>query len=105
METFLEVWKKKGKIFEGIKNSIFKDEHVEEVANYRNEICQKCDSIDRSGDKCFAPGTQPCCGVCGCSLRFLQRSLSSSCEAGKWKAVLSEDEEEKLLKKIEKDVS
>ena len=104
MKTFLEVWKEKGKILEGIKNSIFKDEHVEEVAKLRNEICEKCDDIDRSGDKCFAPGTQPCCGVCGCSLKFLQRSLSSSCKAGKWEAVLSETEEEDLLKNIKKDV-
>lgn len=103
MQTFLEVWKKKGKIFEGIKNSIFKDEHVEEIAKKRNEICESCDDIDREGNKCFAPGTQPCCGICGCSLKFLQRSLSSSCEAGKWKAVLTEKEEEELIKKLEED--
>jgi hypothetical protein len=42
------------------------------------------------------PGTQPCCGICGCSLAFLQRSLSSSCEAGKWKAVLTEEEDDLL---------
>ena len=104
-KTFLEVWKKKGKILEGIKNSIFKTEHVEEIAEKRNQICQNCDDIDRGGDKCFAPGTQPCCGVCGCSLQFLQRSLSSECEAGKWKAVLTEKEEQKLNKKLEENAS
>ena len=96
MGTLLEVWKNKGKILEGIKNSVFKKEHVEEVAAARNAICQSCNLIDRSGDKCVMPGTQPCCGVCGCSLQFLQRSLSSRCEEGQWEAVLSEEESDLL---------
>jgi len=102
MESFLEIWKKKEKILEGIKNSIFRKEHVEEVADQRNQICQVCPDIDTTGDKCFMPGTQPCCGVCGCSLKLLQRSLSSSCEKGHWKAVLSEEEEEKLIDNLNK---
>jgi hypothetical protein len=105
MDGLIQIWKKKGKILEGIKNSIFKDEHVEEIAAARNEICQKCDFIDRSGDKCTVPGTQPCCGSCGCSLQFLQRSLSSHCHEGKWEAVLSAKEEKALTKKLEKDAS
>jgi hypothetical protein len=103
METILEVWKKKGKILEGIKNSFFKKKHVEEVAAARNAICQACPNIDRSGDKCFAPGTQPCCGICGCSLQFLQRSLSSKCEADKWQAVLTEEEADELQNKLDED--
>lgn len=103
MATILEVWKKKGKILEGIKNSVFKNEHVEEIALQRDSICQSCDQIDREGSKCFAPGTQPCCGVCGCSLKFLQRSLSSSCEAGKWAAVLTEEENDELQNKLNED--
>jgi len=96
MGTLLEIWKHKGQILEGIKNSVFKKEHVEEVAAARNVICQSCDLIDRTGDECVMPGTQPCCSVCGCSLQFLQRSLSSKCEAGKWDAILSDDEEDLL---------
>lgn len=95
-KSLIEIWKEKGKILEGIKNSIFKKENVEEIANYRNSICVSCEHIDIEGSKCFAPGTQPCCGVCGCSLKFLQRSLSSKCEAGKWDAVLTEDEADAL---------
>ena len=102
MKGLIEIWKKKGKILEGIKNSIFKNEHVEEIAAARNEICQKCEFIDRSGDKCAVPGTQPCCGSCGCSLQFLQRSLSSFCHEDKWDAVLSEKEEKALNKKLKK---
>ena len=102
-QTFLEVWKQKGQILEGIKNAVFKQEHIEEIASKRNDVCQSCDLIDRSGDKCFMPGTQPCCGVCGCSLQFLQRSLSSKCEAGKWDAVLSETEANALDNHINSD--
>jgi hypothetical protein len=105
MKTFIQIWKEKGKILEGIKNSIFKDEHVEEVAAARDEICQKCEFIDRSGDKCAVPGTQPCCGSCGCSLQFLQRSLSAFCHEDKWDAVLSKKEEKALIKKLGKDAS
>jgi len=100
-KTILEIWKDKGKILEGIKNSVFKQEHVEEIAAQRDEICQSCENIDRSGNKCVMPGTQPCCGICGCSLQFLQRSLSSECEAGKWKAVLTEEEENELDKHLD----
>ena len=95
-KNLLEIWKDKGKILEGIKNSVFKKEHVEEIAAQRDAICQSCDLIDRTGDKCFMPGTQPCCGVCGCSLQFLQRSMSSKCEAGKWNAVLTDEEDNEL---------
>jgi hypothetical protein len=95
-KTVLEIWKEKGKILEGIKNSVFKNEHVEEIAAQRDTICQSCENIDKQGTKCVMPGTQPCCGICGCSLQFLQRSLSSECEAGKWKAVLTEDEADAL---------
>lgn len=104
-KKLIQIWKEKGKILEGIKNSIFKDEHVEEIAATRNEICQGCEFIDRSGNLCVVPGTQPCCGSCGCSLQFLQRSLSSSCEKGKWKAILSEEEEEALNQKLEEDAN
>jgi hypothetical protein len=95
-QSLIEIWKHRGKILEGIKNSVFKNEHVEEIAEARNKICQGCDDIDKSGDKCFIPGSQPCCGICGCSLHLLQRSLSSSCEAGRWPAVLSEEEADTL---------
>lgn len=95
-KNLLEIWKDKGKILEGIKNSVFKQEHIEEIAMQRDAICQSCDRIDRTGDKCFMPGTQPCCGVCGCSLQFLQRSLSSKCEAGKWDAILTDEEDNDL---------
>ena len=41
-------------------------------------------------------GVKPCCADCGCSLMFKTRALASSCPKGKWKELMSE-EDEKLL--------
>lgn len=96
--NLIQVWKNKGQILQGIKNNIFKSEHVEEIAEQRLKICLDCEFIDTEGSKCFIPGTQPCCGECGCKLSFKIRSLSSSCplKEPKWKAVLSQEETELL---------
>lgn len=97
--SLIEVWKNRGKITEGITNKIFKKEHVEEIFNERMEICKSCPDLDEEGSKCYVPGTQPCCGCCGCSLGLKLRSLSSGCgneDDPKWDPVLNEVEEEML---------
>ena len=89
---------------EGIKNNLFKDAGVEAIANERNAICMACPHIDLKGGSCLVPGTQPCCGKCGCSLKIKQRSLSSPCgdeEAPRWLALLSEEEEQAFREKID----
>jgi hypothetical protein len=78
---------------EGIKNSIIRDEFVEDISSLRIAICDECPS---KGKKCAVKGTAPCCNECGCSLGFKTRSLSSDCPLGKWEALLSEEEEDKL---------
>ena len=98
--SLIKLWKEKGKILEGVKNSIFKHEHIEEIASSRMSICESCDLIDRVGTKCYMAGTQPCCGDCGCKLSFKTRSLSSSCPQDKWKAITSEDEEDAIINSI-----
>ena len=46
----------------------------------------------------MAPGTQPCCGECGCSLALKTRALSSDCPLGKVESpVMDEETEEKLM--------
>ena len=87
------IWKNRNQIIEGITNSIIRDEFVEDVASLRIEECNKCES---QGNECAVPGTAPCCNECGCSLAFKTRSLSSECPLGKWKALVSEEEEEQL---------
>ena len=102
--NIFKIWKVKGQILEGIKNSIFKKEHVEAVAEYRMFVCKNCKLYDETGEGCMVPGTQPCCneklGGCGCSLSLKTRALSSDCPLKKWKAELSEEEEDLLNKKL-----
>lgn len=104
MKALKTIWSNKTKIFEGVKNSIFKSEHVEEIAAARMEICNACPHIDHEGDSCLVSGTQPCCGKCGCSLKLKLRSLSSQCgdeENPRWLALLSPEEEQALKEEID----
>lgn len=93
MNTLKKIWKDRNKILEGITNTLRRDEFVEDVARHRMEVCDSCTS---KGTECVMPGTAPCCNECGCSLTFKTRSLSSECPSGKWKALMSEEEEDKL---------
>lgn len=93
MNKLKKIWKDRNKILEGITNAIIRDEFVEDVAKHRMEVCDAC---EYKGDKCLVPGTGPCCNDCGCSLSFKTRSLSSDCPKDKWKALVSEEEEDKL---------
>lgn len=99
-----EIFKNRKLIWEGLKNNIFKTEHVEEIYEQRFEICRVCENLDTTGEGCHVQGTQPCCnkntGGCGCSLALKLRSLSSDCPLGKWKAVVTEQEEEMIRQQI-----
>jgi hypothetical protein len=93
MNILKQIWKERKKILEGIKNTVVRDEFVEDIASLRYNICHDC---DQHGDDCAVPGTSPCCNECGCSLAFKTRSLASECPLGKWQAFATEDEEEEL---------
>jgi len=100
-----KIWNNRKAILEGVKNSVFKSEHVEEIAAERKAICDTCPALDKEGSSCLAPGTQPCCSKCGCSLQFKLRSLSSACgdeENPKWHALLSQEEEDALNEQLKK---
>jgi hypothetical protein len=103
-KNIIKIWKSKGAILEGITNSIFKKEDVEEIAQHRMQICNECELLDVQGEGCMVPGTAPCCnekkGGCGCSLSLKTRALSSDCPLDKWGAELTEEEEEKLNQKL-----
>jgi hypothetical protein len=100
----IRIWKSKGQILEGVTNSIFKREDVEEIAKARMDICFFCDLYTESDEGCMVGGTAPCCnekrGGCGCSLKFKTRSLSSSCPMGHWPEEMSEQEETALKEKL-----
>ena len=98
-----DIFQKRKQIFEGIMNTMFTSKHVEEIAAERMKVCQACPHIDKEGSKCFVPGTQPCCGHCGCKLTFMVRSLSSQCsdpDNPRWEAILSPDEEADINSKL-----
>jgi hypothetical protein len=103
MKNIIAIWKNKGEILEGIKNNVFKKEHVEEIATERYSACQKCDKLDLEGTECLVPGTSPCCGECGCSLQLKLRSLGSECPLKKWDAVLSHEENYLLQQNLKKE--
>lgn len=96
------IFENRKQILEGIKNNLFKKEHVEKIAEKRLQICKTCSNYDKSGIGCLVPGTQPCCNIktggCGCSLALKTRSLSSACPLTTplWDAVLTQEEENKL---------
>ena len=99
--SLLDIFKNRKQILEGLKNKIFKQEHVEAVAKERwEQHYVRCESLDRDGKKCTVPGTQPCCGECGCSLGLKIRSLSSSCPLNKWHALMTDEEEDELTKNL-----
>lgn len=104
MKSVIKIWKAKGQILEGIKNNIFKTEHIEEIAAERLKFCEGCLSLDKEGDSCVVKGTAPCCGECGCTLKLAIRSLSKECPLGRWPAVLTFEEEYVLQKKLREDV-
>jgi hypothetical protein len=104
-KKYLSIFKNADKIVEGIKNNIFKKEHIEAVATDRFQVCIKCSLFDAVGTHCIAPGTQPCCSDCGCSLAFKVRSLSSNCPKGYWDALTTEETEELITTQIKNNES
>jgi hypothetical protein len=106
-ENIIKIWKAKGQILEGVTNSIFKKEDVEEIAEQRMAICADCPLYTNEDKGCMVPGTTPCCderqGGCGCSLGFKLRSLSSSCphpDGPKWEAIVTQEEEDQINQKL-----
>ncbi len=101
IKQLLGAFKNFDQIAEGLSNNVFKKEHVEAVAKDRFQVCISCSLFDAFGKDCLAPGTQPCCSDCGCSLAFKVRSLSSECPKGFWKAYVDEETEIKINQQIE----
>lgn len=101
--NLIELWKKKGKIFEGITHSIFKREDVEAIAEQRLAICRSnsCGYHDREGTSPNAvmKGSESCAS-CGCKLAWKTRALSDACPMDFWKAVLTDTEDAVLKEKL-----
>ena len=100
IKQLLGAFKNFDQIAEGLSNNVFKKEHVEAVATDRFQVCISCSLFDAFGKDCLAPGTQPCCSDCGCSLAFKIRSLQSECPKGYWKAMATEKQEEEIMNQV-----
>ena len=74
-----------GKILEGLGNSIFVKESVEQIAAERLAICKLCKyyspNVIASGGGPFAR-KDAFCVDCGCNLHLKTRSLASFCPLG-----------------------
>jgi len=81
-----KIWKSRKLILNGLNNLIFKTPYTEAIARERINICRGCPSYDHKGIKCEVPGTKPCCGECGCSLKLKVRSMDDDnvCPLDKW---------------------
>jgi len=89
-----------GQIMEGVKNKVFKNQDVEDIADIRWMQCITCPALDETGKHCAVPKTQPCCADCGCSLGLKLRALSSSCPKGKWQAIVSPEADRAIKEQI-----
>ena len=99
-KKLLEIWEARKKILEGMTHSFFHMPHIEEVAEKRLAICGQCKELDKEGTKCLMPGTQPCCKICGCKLKWKVRCLSEKCDLDKWEEILTPEEEDQLRTKF-----
>lgn len=92
------IWENRRNIWYGIYYKyINTSNNSQAIAEARMKICNTCPHIDNAGNKCLVPGTQPCCGKCGCSLKLKVFSLSSDCgdeNNPRWKAVMTEEQED-----------
>lgn len=99
--TLMEAFKNRRAIWEGFRNKIFKQDHIEAIYEDRLDICKACEFVKEKGtEQCAIPGTGPCCPECGCSWSIKLRTLSMPCPKGKWEAVMTAQEEELLNKML-----
>ena len=54
---------------------------------YRQSVCDSCEHLDKKFNRCK---------ICGCFMWAKTRVLSMNCPLDKWKAFMTEEEEDKL---------
>jgi hypothetical protein len=93
------------KIIEGWRNHLIPPKHlsklISQVSQERMHICNDCmlNSKNRIGYHTMRIDEH--CTECGCTLSALTKCLSCYCESGKWKALLSSEEEDVMKKNYE----
>lgn len=59
---------------------MFPKPDIEEIAEYREELCKSCPYYDKFGisENAVIKG-EPSCSICGCNISYLVRSMQSRC--------------------------
>jgi len=88
-------------IYEGWRNNIVPPAHLKDLIKTTGEerinICLNCPHHSR-WHKTARPDNH--CTNCGCTLAAKTKCLSCSCPLDKWKAILTDEEEEQFKKMI-----
>lgn len=84
MHSLSKIWKNRRNIWEGLWNSMFSSKPIKKMALERKVICEVCPHLDKTGDKCFVPGTQPCCSLCGCKMAWKWFAPKEDCDDNRW---------------------
>lgn len=89
----MEIFKNRSAIWQGLRNNLIKQDHIEALYQERKEICNDCPFMKEKGSLlCTMPGTEPCCPECGCSLAIKLRSPDATCPKNFWSAVMTNQE-------------
>lgn len=93
-------------LLEGMKNSFLPaqqiKEEIEETSQERLAICNQCPYYSPNAKSAGYETNRPdvFCTNCGCNLHFKSRCLSCACPQDKWKAHITEGEEDILKKRL-----
>ncbi len=91
-------------IYEGWRNQLFPPDHlkkaIESVSRSRRKICNYCEH-NSNYHNTLRPDIH--CVLCGCTLSAKTRCLSCECpdDPPRWKAVLTDEQEDELNEKEE----
>lgn len=92
------------KVYEGWKNKLFPEEKmkliIEHASADRLKVCYGCDkcSIHHST---LRPDVH--CMECGCTLSAKTACLSCECPLHKWKAIITSEQEQEIIRSHEND--
>lgn len=115
-----KIWANKAGIMEGIKNRVFKKKDIEDLSEYRLNVCSTCiwnsnnikdkeykdldSSITDIKSESYIEDSKKRpdlhCVNCSCNLGLKTRCLSCVCPIGKWKAVINIPGEEQTILQI-----
>ena len=88
------------KIYEGWKNKLIPPKHLKQLINdtavLRTDICRECEH-DSLNTEHSPLRFDEHCTICLCTISAKTRCLSCSCPLEKWKAVLTDEEEEEII--------